>query len=131
MITVMGRVAVWPRKAALPHPVSDQPGPQQAGKGDHGDQPGWGPTKVNIKEGCIGTFHEDFFWGAVECLVHKVDAVSDHGSDPLSKALRGRQRRLRWGQAPPDSQTLPVHSFPERGQACKPVPRPGATPSPV
>lgn len=131
MILVMGRAAVWPRKAALPHPVSGQPGPQQAGTWGHWDQSGWGPTEVNIKEGCIGAFHEDFFGGAVERLIHKIDAISDHGSDALSKALWGRQRRLQWGPSPSDGLTLPAHSFPKRGLPCKPVPGPGTTLSPV
>lgn len=105
--------------------------PSRQERGGHWDQSGWGPTEVNIKEGCIGTFHEDFFGGAVERLVHKVDTVSDHGSDPLSKALWGRKRRLRWGQAPPDSLTLPARSFPKRFLSCTPVLGPGTTLSPI
>lgn len=100
---------------APPRPVSGQPGPQQARKEVRWEQLGWGPTEINVKEGCVGTFHEDLFGGAVECLVHKVDAVSDHGSDPLSKALWGEAEggcrgpgHVRPAPAPPDSPILPV-----------------------
>ncbi|KAK2104876.1 hypothetical protein P7K49_018732 [Saguinus oedipus] len=48
-----------------------------------------GHTEVNIEKGGIGTLHQDLLGGAVECLVHEVNTVSDHGSDPLSKALQG------------------------------------------
>lgn len=67
-----------------------------------------GCTKVDVQQGRVGAFHEDFLGGAMESLIHEVDTVSDHGPDPLSKALgEGGTQLLGGPQAWPPPQLLP------------------------
>lgn len=82
--------------------------------------PGWARTEVNVEESCVGALHEDLLGGAVQRLVHEVDAVPDHGPDPLGKALRAGARTVnvrepgRPARPPPRSLCLPASSFPTR-----------------
>lgn len=45
-------------------------------------------TKIDVEQGRVGTFHQDLLGGTMQGLIHEVDTISNHGSDPLSKALR-------------------------------------------
>lgn len=56
---------------------------------------GGGLTEINVKQGRVGTFHQDLLGGTMESLIHEVDAISNHGSDPLSKTLRGPSNHVR------------------------------------
>lgn len=56
---------------------------------------GRGLTEINVKQGRVGTLHQDLLGGTMESLIHEVDTISNHGSDPLSKTLRGPCNHVR------------------------------------
>lgn len=67
-------------------------------------------TEVDVQEGCVGTFHEDILGGAMQRLVHEVDAVPHHGPDALGKALRGTGM---WGGDGGERRSQPHLLFPQ------------------
>lgn len=44
-------------------------------------------TKVNIQEGSVGSFHQDFLTGSSESFVHEVHAVSYQRTQSLCVSL--------------------------------------------
>ena len=69
-----------------------------------------GRTEVNVKEGCVGTLHEDLLRGAVERLIHEINAISDHGADPLGEALEEGARMQEGGPPGSASSSQPLAS---------------------
>lgn len=73
--------------------------PQQTGK--TGLEPlrmellGGALTEIDVEQGRVGTFHQDLFGGTMQGFIHEVDTISNHGSDALSKALRGPCNHVR------------------------------------
>lgn len=54
-----------------------------------------GLTEINVEQGGVGAFHQDLLGRAMESLIHEVDTISDHGSDALSKTLRGPRNHVK------------------------------------
>lgn len=86
-------------------------------------------TKINVEQGRVGTFHQDLLGGTMQGLIHEVDTISNHGSDPLSKALKEQCKLVR-PQSPQELAAVSAWDFwaPPRSA---PPPHASPVPGPV